>query len=57
MTKLIKDKSTIVSLLAKRLDVQPSDLGFLFGENSNREANLVIPDYRKMSQKKVSLKT
>jgi len=45
---LIRDKQTVVSLLAKRLEIKPKDLNFLFGSNPNDKVNVVIPDFRTM---------
>lgn len=46
MIELTNEKEVLLSLLAKKLEANPKDVSFLFGQNRNDELNVVIPDFR-----------
>ena len=42
------EKEVLLSLLAKKIKVNPKDVSFLFGKNRNDVGNVLIPDIRTM---------
>jgi len=42
------EKQVLLSLLAKKIEVNPKDVSFLFGKNRNDVGNVLIPDIRTM---------